>query len=211
MPKFKFPNLGDLLGTSDASVDYREPPALAIVGLGNPGPKYAETRHNVGFWFIDLLAKKHSVKLERKHKTSVIGECTIEGQRVILVKPRTFVNLSGQSVEYLMARYSIALDKVLIVYDDINLPAGKLRLRPEGSAGGHNGIRSIIGSTKSQDFPRMRVGVGKPPEGSDQIGYVIGKMSPQERDATSEALQRVTEAVSSLLTESINITMNKFN
>ena len=135
----------------------------------------------------------------------------IEGQRVILVKPRTFVNLSGQSVEYLLARYSITLDKLLIVYDDISLPAGKLRLRPEGSAGGHNGIRSIIGSTKSQDFPRMRVGVGKPPEGSDQIGYVIGKMSPQERDATSEALQRVTEAVSSLLTESINITMNKFN
>ena len=128
----------------------------AIVGLGNPGPKYAETRHNIGFWFIDLLAKKHSVQLERKHKTSIIGECMIEGQRVILVKPRTFVNLSGQSVEYLLARYSITLDKLLIVYDDISLPAGKLRLRPEGSAGGHNGIRSIIGSTKSQDFPRMR-------------------------------------------------------
>lgn len=211
MPKFRFPSLGDLLGTSEDSADFGEPPALVIIGLGNPGPKYAETRHNVGFWCIDLLAKQHRIKLERKHKTSIIGEGTVDGQRVVLVKPRTFVNRSGQAVEYLMARYSVPLNRVLVIYDDINLPVGKLRLRPEGSAGGHNGIRSVIDSTHSQDFPRMRIGVGKPPAGSDQIGYVIGEMSPQERDATNEALERVAQAVSSLLTESINVTMNKFN
>lgn len=205
------PSLGDLLGTTNKSEDYREPPSLIVVGLGNPGPKYAETRHNVGFWCIDLLARQHRIKLERKHKTSIIGDGLIEGQRVILVKPRTFVNRSGQAIEYLMARYSTSINQVLIVYDDINLPVGRLRLRANGSAGGHNGIRSIIESTGSQEFPRLRVGVGRPPEGSDQIGYVIGEMSPQDREATEEALKRTVLAVSSLLTESIDVTMNRFN
>lgn len=211
MPRFNFPSLGDLLGTSNESPDFQEPPALVIVGLGNPGPKYGETRHNVGFWCIDLLAEQHGIKLERKHKTAIIGEGTLEGQRVILVKPRTFVNLSGQAVEYLTARYRIPLEKVVVIYDDINLPVGKLRLRANGSAGGHNGIRSIIESTGSQGFPRIRIGVGKPPEGTDQIGYVIGRMSPQERQATIKTLERVALAITSLLTESIDVTMNKFN
>ena len=107
MPKFRFPSLGDLLGTSDKSPDYKEPPALVIVGLGNPGPKYAKTRHNVGFWCVELLAKGNGIKLERSHKTSLIGEGIVEGQRVILVKPRTFVNRSGQAIEYLLARYGV--------------------------------------------------------------------------------------------------------
>ena len=206
--------MGDLFGTDDKSApgsSGREPPALVIVGLGNPGPKYAETRHNVGFWCIDLLAKRRDIKLERKHKTSVLGEGEIEGQRVILVKPRTFVNRSGQAVEYLMTRYAIPVEKVLIIHDDINLPVGRLRLRPNGSAGGHNGIRSVIDATGSQDFPRLRIGVGKPPDGADQIGHVIGEMSPQERKATDEALERVVQAVSSLLTENIDVAMNRFN
>ena len=119
--------------------------------------------------------------------------------------------VSWAAIEYLLARYSIPLQKVLVIYDDINLPVGKLRLRPEGTAGGHNGIRSVIESTGSQDFPRLRVGVGRPPDGTDQVGYVIGEMSPQDRRATDEALGRVVEAVSSLLTENINVTMNRFN
>ena len=211
MPKFRFPGLAELLGKTDMSTRYKAPPALVVVGLGNPGPKYAETRHNVGFWCVDILAKQHRIKLERKHKTSFIGDGEIEGQRVILAKPRTFVNRSGQAIEYLLARYSISMEKVLVIYDDINLPVGKLRLRPEGTAGGHNGIRSVIESTGTQDFPRLRVGVGRPPGGTDQVGYVIGEMSPQDRRATDEALGRVVEAVSSLLTEDIDVTMNRFN
>ena len=206
--------MGDLLGKSEKSPPSaagQEPPALVIIGLGNPGPKYAKTRHNVGFWCIDLLAKQHGITLERKHKTAIIGEGVVEGRRVILAKPRTFVNRSGQAVEYLRARYGVPLDKFLVIYDDINLPVGKLRLRANGSAGGHNGIRSVIESTGSQDFPRIRVGVGRPPEGSDQIGYVIGEMSPQEREATDVAMDHVAEAVSSLLIENINVTMNRFN
>lgn len=200
-----------MLGTSDKSTEFQDPPALVVVGLGNPGPKYAETRHNVGFWCIDMLAKQHRTKLERKHRTSILGEDEIEGQRVILVKPRTFVNRSGQAVEYLMTRYGVPIEKVLIIHDDINLPVGKLRLRPSGSAGGHNGLRSIIEITGSQDFPRLRVGVGRPPDGDDQIGHVIGEMSPQEREATNDALERVVKAISSLLTENIDVTMNRFN
>lgn len=188
-----------------------EPPSLVVVGLGNPGPEYAGTRHNAGFWCIDALADKHGITLERRNRSAVIGEGEIEGRRVALVKPRTYVNRSGATISYLKARYSMPIDRLLIVYDDINLSPGKLRLRRKGSAGGHNGIKSVIEAAGSQDFPRLRIGVGRPPEGTGQVEHVIGPMEPEEREVVDEAVERAADAVACLLSEGIDETMSRYN
>ena len=189
----------------------REPPALVIVGLGNPGPEYAGTRHNAGFWCIDALAGRHDISLERKHRSAVIGEGRIETYPAVLVKPRTYVNRSGATISYLKARYALPTNKILIVCDDINLPPGKLRLRRKGSAGGHNGIKSVIEAAGSQDFPRLRIGVGRPPEGTGQIEHVIGPMDPGDREVVDEAVERAADAVACLLSEGIDEAMSRFN
>lgn len=188
-----------------------EPPALAIVGLGNPGAEYADTRHNAGFWCVDALARKHAIRLERRHRSAIIGEGVIADCRVALVKPRTYVNRSGAAIRYLQARYALPADKLLIVCDDINLPPGKLRLRAKGSAGGHNGLKSIIEAAGSQAFPRLRVGVGRPSDGAGQIEHVIGPMPPDEREVLDAAVERAAEAIACLLKEGIQETMSRFN
>ena len=187
------------------------PPSLVIVGLGNPGPEYAGTRHNAGFWCIDALAKKHGITLERRNRSAIVGEGEIEDHRVILVKPRTFVNRSGAAIKYLTARYAAPIEKVLIVCDDINLPPGKLRMRRKGSAGGHNGIKSVIEAAGSQGFPRLRIGVGRPPEGTGQIEHVIGPMESRDREIVDEAVERAAEAIECLLTVGIDEAMSRFN
>ncbi len=184
---------------------------MVVVGLGNPGPKYAETRHNVGFWSIDSIAAEHSIDVSSRNKATVVGEGTIAEQRVVLVRPRTFVNRSGEAATYLLARYRIPSDKLLIIYDDINLPLGKLRLRVRGSAGGHNGIKSIIEALGSEEFPRLRIGIGRPSTGQDQISHVIGAMSTEERKVADEMLERVDQTVSAILTDGIDTAMNRFN
>ncbi|MCH9010863.1 MAG: aminoacyl-tRNA hydrolase, partial [Chloroflexi bacterium] len=178
---------------------------------GNPGENYAATRHNAGFWCVDYIAKERSVKFSRRNRSTLVGECDIEGQRVVLAKPRAFVNRSGQAVSYLLTRFGVTPEKLLIIYDEIALPLGKIRLRPTGSAGGHNGIKSIIEATGTQDFPRLRFGVDRPPNGEDQIAYVIGTLSDEEQKVADEVIVRVAESVSSLLTVGIERTMNKFN
>ena len=187
------------------------PPSLVIVGLGNPGPEYAGTRHNAGFWCIDALAKKHGITLERRNRSAIVGEGEIDDLRVVLVKPRTFVNRSGAAINYLTARYAAPIEKLLIVCDDINLPPGKLRMRRKGSAGGHNGIKSVIEAAGSQEFPRLRIGVGRPPEGTGQIEHVIGPMDSQNREVVDEAVERAAEAIECLLTEGIDEAMSRFN
>jgi PTH1 family peptidyl-tRNA hydrolase len=209
MPKLRLPILDTLFGTKEQQPQDR--PSLIVVGLGNPGSQYAETRHNVGFWCVDRLAREHSITLERRHKAALIGEGVIGGRSVVLAKPRTYVNRSGEAVSYLLTRYRVTPAELLIVYDEINLPPGKLRLRPRGSAGGHNGIKSVIEALGTQEFPRLRVGVGRPPDGADQIGHVLGAVSPEEREAVDDALERVAQAVSCLLTDGIDTTMNRFN
>ena len=208
MRKFRLPTL-------DAILDRRErhagTPSLVVVGLGNPGSKYANTRHNAGFWCIDRLAKEHSVTLERRNRQALIGDCGIEGQRVILAKPRTFVNLSGEAVSYLLARYKVSSQNLLVICDDIALPTGKIRLRARGSAGGHNGIKSIIEALGTQDFPRLRIGVGGTPEGGNQIEHVLGKLSPEEQKAVDDAVERAVKLVCSLLIDGIDTAMNRFN
>lgn len=188
-----------------------EPPALAVVGLGNPGAEYAATRHNAGFWCIDALARKHAIRLERRRSSAIIGEGVIANCPVALVKPRTYVNRSGAAIRYLQARYGLPADKLLIVCDDINLPPGKLRLRAKGSAGGHNGLKSVIEAAGSQAFPRLRIGVGMPADSAGQIEHVIGPMPPDEREVLDAAVERAADAIACLLAEGIQETMSRFN
>ena len=186
-------------------------PDLIIVGLGNPEPHYARTRHNAGWWLIDLLAEKHGIEVGRAHSTTRLGVGTIGEYTVALAKPRTHVNGSGTAVRYLLARFRTTQDRLLIVYDETALPPGKLRLRPKGSAAGHNGIKSIIETLGNQDFARLRIGVGRPPPGGDMIGWVLGEMSAQDQELVDEAIVRAGDSILYLMDDGVDVAMNKVN
>ena len=188
-----------------------ETPDLIVVGLGNPEPHYLRTRHNAGWWLIDLLAEKYSIELGRAHSTTRLGIGTVEGRTVALAKPRTHVNGSGEAVAYLLARLRATRDRLLIVYDETALPPGRLRLRPKGSAAGHNGIKSIISALGNQDFARLRIGVGQPPPGTDRVGWVLGEMSSQDQELVDDAIERAAQAIVGLMEEGIDTTMGRFN
>ncbi len=208
MRKIRWPALGDVLGLRGRKA---EPPSRVIVGLGNPGSQYARTRHNVGFWCIDRLAVSHGISFSRRNRSALVGEGTIEGHRVVLAKPRTFVNRSGQAITYLLARFKVSTEDLLVIYDDIALPLGKIRLRPGGSAGTHNGLQSVIEAAGTNQVPRLRVGIGQPTEGGDQIEYVLGVMSEQEQNTADEAVDRAVQAVVSVLNDGVTEAMNRFN
>ena len=159
---------------------------IVVIGLGNPGRKYAETRHNVGFWVVELLASKHKIKISKLKFKALYGEGVICGKRVLLVMPQTYMNLSGESVRDIISWYKISVKNIIIIYDDIDLPTGRIRVRPKGSAGTHNGMRSVIYQIMSDEFPRVRVGIDKPPEGWDLADYVLSKFSKEDK----EKLQR---------------------
>ena len=184
---------------------------LLVVGLGNPGTKYSATRHNVGFRFIDLMAKQADIRLNDRRAKAVLGEGCIAGQEVVLAKPRTFMNNSGEGVEYLLARFGGRLTDLLVVYDEMALPSGRIRLRASGSHAGHNGIRSIISAVQSEQFPRLRIGVGQPPNGGGSIPHVLGPFSKDEEPLITQAVQDSISAVECMLEESIDIAMNRFN
>lgn len=183
-----------------------------IVGLGNPGKEYEETRHNMGFMCIDRIAADNQINvIEKKHK-ALIGKGFIDGQKVVLVKPQTYMNNSGESVREVMDFYKIdPTDELLIIYDDIDLPVGKLRIRERGSAGGHNGIKSIIAHAGTQDFKRIKVGVGAKPEGGDLVNHVLGHFSVEDRPVVSECIDDVVEAVGLIVTNQIGVAMNRYN
>ena len=187
------------------------PPSAVIVGLGNPGTEYTDTRHNLGFWCLDLLARAHSITLSRRHRSALLGEGVIQGHRVALVKPRTFVNRSGAAASYLLARYRIPPERLLVIYDELELPLGKIRLRPEGGAGGHNGIKSIIETIGTPAFPRLRIGIGRPPAGVDPVEYVLGTMAADERERAGQAVERAADAVVAALVDGVPAAMNRFN
>ena len=151
-----------------------------IIGLGNPGKEYHRTRHNVGFDVIDVLSEKLGIALTKIAMHGLIGEGFVGGEKVILVKPQTYMNLSGQCVTELVSWYKAPMENVMVIYDDIDLPLGKLRLRQSGSAGTHNGMRSVIGLLGRQDFPRLRVGVGKKPEGWELADWVLSHYQTEE-------------------------------
>ena len=189
----------------------REPPDLIIVGLGNPGPEYAETRHNVGFRFIDKpWPPRYDIEISRSHRSVRMGAGGIDGRRVVLAKPRTYVNNSGAAARYLLARFRSTPDRLLLVYDDLDLPPGKIRLRPGGSPGSHNGVRSVTDALGSRDFPRLRIGVGRPEDADDQVAYVLGVPDEAERKVLDAALSRAAEAVRVVLANGVTEAMNRY-
>lgn len=183
-----------------------------IVGLGNPGAKYVNTRHNIGFDVIDALCAKFDIKLGKSKFNAHFGEGKIAGERVVAVKPQTFMNLSGEAVQAIKSWYKAENSEIIVVYDDVSLPVGKLRVRPKGSAGGHNGIKSIILNLNSDEFPRVKIGVGAPPNPDfDLADYVLGKFSRDEIETLIPVAVRAVEAIEEIITAGCASAMNKFN
>lgn len=182
-----------------------------IAGLGNPTKEYEKTRHNVGFDTIDILADKLGISLTEKKHRAYCGKGIIGGERVLLLKPQTYMNNSGESLRDAADFYKIEPEQILIIYDDISLDPGQLRIRKKGSAGGHNGIKSIIAHLGSQDFPRIKIGIGAKPERMDLADYVLSRFSPAEREKMEEAFKEGAEAVQMFLLEGADAAMNRYN
>ena len=180
-----------------------------IVGLGNPGDQYRNTRHNVGFDIIDLMADKYNIGVNRIKFKGVYGEGSIAGQRVMLLKPQTYMTVSGESVREVCNFYKSPNDKIIVVYDDISLEMGRLRVRPQGSAGGHNGIKNIISHLSSDEFPRIKVGVGQPKE--NLVSHVLSRFSKDERIVVEKAFQAAVDAAEVIVKNGVGEAMNKFN
>ena len=182
-----------------------------IAGLGNPGKQYEWTRHNAGFMTLDVLADRYNIDVGEKAHKALIGKGVIEGNKVILVKPQTFMNLSGESIRSVLDYYKVDPSEFIVIYDDISLEPGNLRIRKKGSAGGHNGIKNIIAHLGTQEFPRIRVGVGAKPPRMDLADYVLGHFSKGEKELMEQAFQDGAAAAVSMMTEGIDAAMNHFN
>lgn len=183
-----------------------------IVGLGNPGPEYAKTRHNIGFRCIDLLAEKLGAKIDKAKFQGLYGQVDYKGNRLYLLKPLTYMNLSGVSVLQLSSFFKIPPQRIVVIFDDISLEPGRLRVRSDGSAGGHNGIKSIIAQLGSQDFPRVKIGVGaKPHPDFDLADWVLSTFSAQEEKALAVSLENGAQAALTLITDGVSQAANKFN
>jgi PTH1 family peptidyl-tRNA hydrolase len=183
-----------------------------IVGLGNPDRKYEKTRHNIGFDTVDALAERYHINLtEKKHK-ALCGTGVIEGTKVLLAKPQTYMNLSGDSIAEIVNFYKLdPEEEMLVIYDDISLAPGNIRIRKKGSAGGHNGIKSIIARTGTQNFMRIKVGVGEKPAGWDLADYVLGRFSDEDRAAVESAIRDAQDAAVLMMQGQIDKAMNDFN
>ena len=183
-----------------------------LVGLGNPGDHYAKTRHNVGFRAIDALAKRLGVKIDRAKFRGLYGQAVFEGQKLILLKPQTFMNNSGLSVMDAAQFYKLPPERVIVIFDDISLDVGRLRVRADGSAGGHNGIKSIIGGLNSQAFPRVKIGVGAKPHPDYELAdWVLSNFSASEEKTLGPAIERAGEAALAVLTDGVPAAANRFN
>lgn len=183
-----------------------------IAGLGNPGNKYENTRHNVGFDAIDYLSSLYGIRVNKIKNKALIGEGIIQGNKVILVKPQTFMNLSGEAIRELKSWYKIDNENIIVLYDDVSLDTGKIRIRSKGSAGGHNGIKSIIYQLNSEVFPRIKIGVGVPQNNKiDLASHVLGKFTTEERTVINKSIELSCDAVIVIMQLSINEAMNRFN
>ena len=184
-----------------------------IVGLGNPGSEYALSPHNLGFMAVDRLAEDCEARVTKKEARSLSGKVTLAGQAVLLAKPQTYMNLSGEAVAQLLARYSIAPEDTVVLFDDLDLPWGMIRIRRQGTAGGHNGVKSIIGAIQTDDFVRVRMGIqpdlSSPPEKA--TAYLLGKFRRKELRAVSDLLDQAVDAVHMILKEGPRKAMNQFN
>ena len=182
-----------------------------IAGLGNPGREYEGTRHNVGFMTLDALADKYNIDVREKAFKGLIGKGVIEGNKVILVKPQTYMNLSGECIRQVMDYYKVDPSEFIVIYDDISLVPGGIRIRKKGSAGGHNGIKNIIAHLGTQEFPRVRIGVGEKPARMDLADYVLGGFSKEDEALVKEACEHAAEAAAEILTDGPDKAMNDFN
>lgn len=182
-----------------------------IAGLGNPTKEYDKTRHNAGFSVIDVLADRYRIDVSEKKHKALCGRGIIEGQKVLLLKPQTFMNLSGESIRAAADYYKIAPEEMVVIYDDISLEPGQLRIRLKGSAGGHNGIKNIIANLGTQDFPRIKVGVGAKPPRMDLADYVLSRFGAGEQKLMDEAFGEAAEAAVMMMTDGAERAMNHFN
>ena len=194
------------------------PDVRLVVGLGNPGQAYAAHRHNVGFWCVKRLASNWGIRF-KSSRWARVGEGQVDGQPLVLAKPRTFMNRSGDAVASLLQRYNLSPQQMLVICDDLELPAGRIRLRPRGSDGGHNGLRDIIYAIESEDFPRLRIGIGRPRTAAGEpvthplvvAKYVLGEPEPEEQEALAAAVEQAAEAVACILREGLAAAMNRYN
>ena len=183
-----------------------------IVGLGNPGKDYTRTRHNCGFRALDILAEKLKCKVDKGKFQGLYGQCNYQGKKLLLLKPQTYMNLSGKSVLQLSAYFHVPPQRIIVMFDDISLEPGRLRIRADGSAGGHNGIKSIIQEVGSQDFPRVKIGVGaKPNPEYDLADWVLSSFSASEEKALGPALERAAEAALCIIDKGVPEAANRFN
>jgi len=183
----------------------------AVIGLGNPGTKYKGTRHNVGFDTIDCIAQRNNVNVNKIKFKSIYGEAQIGGEKVLLVKPQTFMNRSGESVLEIYNYFKIPIENIIVIVDDIDIKFGSLRIRAKGSAGTHNGMKSIIYLLQSDNFPRVKIGVGKPAENQDLADFVLSGFSKEDRMVIDNTIEQAAKAVEKIITSGINSAMNEFN
>lgn len=181
-----------------------------IAGLGNPGKKYENTRHNMGFITVDQLAIKHDIKVDKLKFKALVGEGRIADQKVLLVKPQTYMNLSGESIRQIMHFYKLDPEKLIVIYDDIDIELGALRIRKFGSAGTHNGMKSVVYQLQSDRFPRIRIGIGSQKKG-DLVDFVIGGFSKEEVPVLEETVTKAVSAIECILAEDVDIAMNRYN
>ena len=182
-----------------------------IVGLGNPEPQYSNTRHNMGFDAINCLAKQAKIDINRSKFNALYGTGTIEGEKVVLLKPQTFMNLSGQSIREFRNFYKLENNQIIIIYDDIDIDKGEIKIRTKGSAGSHNGVKSVIQELSTSEFPRIRIGTGKPEFKHGLINYVLEPIPKEDRVVLDEAIEDAKNATIEILKNGIDAAMNKFN
>ncbi len=182
-----------------------------IVGLGNPGREYRESRHNVGFMLVDCLAERFKVAFSRLEQRALVTKADQQGRQIILAKPQTFMNLSGVSTGALMRYYKIPITQLMVAYDDVDLPLGPLRLRPDGGSAGHKGMTSIIKRLGTQEFPRMRIGIGRPPGRKEAADYVLQNFSTFEVETLTPTLERAAVAALLFITQGLEAAMNQYN
>jgi len=182
-----------------------------IVGLGNPEEEYSKTRHNMGFNTINKISQQYNIEVKQNKFQALYGSGMIEKEKVILLKPQTYMNLSGESIKEVVNFYNIEPKEIIVIYDDIDIEKGKIKLRKKGGAGSHNGMKSVVEELNTTDFARIRVGIGQPEFKSDMINYVIGKVPEDEQKILKEGTHKAAEAVEEILKNGIDIAMNKFN
>lgn len=182
-----------------------------IVGLGNPEEEYSKTRHNMGFNTINKISQQYNIEVKQNKFQALYGSGMIEKEKVILLKPQTYMNLSGNSVKEVVDFYKIEKEKILVIYDDMDIEPGKIKIRKKGSSGGHNGMKSIIQMIGTEEFPRIRIGIGRPAHSGDEINHVIGAIPEDEIPLLDKGIEKAKDAVIEILKNGVDIAMNKFN